>query len=92
MACFALDKFFRQKMEEPEAAQYLAEDLFLAGEVEKRRRMFAATWALMAMTRVIDSLYIQLNDRDSVFGKAVTEYLALRSARERELAPQLVKQ
>jgi hypothetical protein len=29
----------------------------------------------MAMTRTIDSLYIQVNDRNSEFGKIVVEYL-----------------
>lgn len=92
VACFALDKFFNQKLEEPDAARFLVEDLFLAPDVEKRKQMYAATWVLMALTRVIDTLYIQLNDRESVFGKVVAAYLALDPAHVRELGPHLVKQ
>jgi hypothetical protein len=29
----------------------------------------------MALTRVIDTLYVQINDRNSEFGKVVQEYL-----------------
>ena len=37
--------------------------------------MYAATWILMAITRVIDTLYLQINDKDSEFGKFVSEYV-----------------
>ena len=29
----------------------------------------------MAITRVIDTLYLQINDKDSEFGKLVSEYV-----------------
>lgn len=75
VACFALDKFFSQKREDPNAEKYLIEDLFLNQDNEQRKSMYAATWALMALTRVIDTLYIQINDRNSEFGKVVVDYL-----------------
>lgn len=75
VACFALDKFFSQKREDPDAEKYLVEDLFLNQDNEQRKSMYAATWALMALTRVIDTLYIQINDRNSEFGKVVADYI-----------------
>lgn len=75
VACFAFDKFFSQKREEPDAEKYLIEDIFLNQNNEQRKSMYAATWALMALTRVIDTLYIQINDRNSEFGKIVVDYL-----------------
>ena len=75
VACFSLDKFFNQKREDPDAERYLIEDLFLSQNNEQRKSMYAATWAIMALTRVIDTLYIQINDRNSEFGKVVDEYL-----------------
>jgi len=34
----------------------------------------AATWALMSMTRTIDSLCIQIDDRNFEFGKVADVY------------------
>ena len=45
--------------------------------MKERRNMFAATWVLMALTRVIDTLYIQLDDENSEFGKVVKKYLEI---------------
>jgi hypothetical protein len=81
VACFALDKFFSQKREDPDAEKYLIEEIFVGKEDtvaldnEQRKSMYAATWALMALTRTIDTLYIQINDRNSEFGKKVVNYL-----------------
>ena len=75
VACFALDKFFTHKREDPDAEKYLIEDLFLNQNNEQRKSMYAVTWILMALTRVIDTLYIQINDKNSEFGKIVIDYL-----------------
>jgi hypothetical protein len=75
VACFALDKFFSQKREDPDAEKYLIGDLFLNQDNEQRKSMYSATWALMALTRVIDTLYLQINDRNSEFGKVVVDYI-----------------
>jgi hypothetical protein len=83
VVCFSFDKFFSQKQDEPDAEKFLidneektklTQDLFKVSN-DDRKKMYAATWALMAMTRTIDSLYIQVNDRNSEFGKIVVEYL-----------------
>lgn len=75
VACFAIDKFFNQKREDPDAEKFLIEDIFLNQNNEQRKSMYAATWVLMALTRVIDTQYIQVNDINSEFGKVVYEYL-----------------
>ena len=85
MACFAIDKFFNLKREEPDAEKFLIEDLFLNQNNEQRKSMYAATWALMALTRVIDTLYIQINDKNSEFGKVVVNYMNLKNKNAREL-------
>ena len=85
VACFAMDKFFNQKREEPDAEKYLIEDLFLNQDNEQRKNMFATTWLIMAMTRVIDTLYIQVNDRNSTFGKIVDEYINQKNKNVREI-------
>jgi hypothetical protein len=85
VACFAFDKFFSQKREDPDAEKYLIEDLFLNQNNEQRKSMYAATWALMALTRVIDTMYIQINDRNSEFGKLVVEYLNQKNKNVREI-------
>lgn len=83
VACFSFDKFFNQKLDDPDAERFLIndkektklmQDMFKVSNKD-RKNMYAATWALMAMTRTIDSLYIQINDRNSEFGKTVDEYL-----------------
>jgi len=59
------------------------QSLFLSNE--QRKSMFAATWTLMAITRVIDSLYLQINNIDSEFGKIVLEYLKQKPKNVKEL-------
>ena len=85
VACFAIDKFFNLKRQESDAEKFLIEDLFLNQNNEQRKSMYAATWALMALTRVIDTLYIQINDKNSEFGKLVVDYMNLKNKNVREL-------
>lgn len=91
VACFALDKFFNQKREDPDAERFLVNEekdnnmqsLFLRNE--DRKKMYAATWILMAITRVIDTLYVQINDENSEFGKLVVEYLNQKNKNVRDI-------
>ena len=83
VACFSLDKFFNQKRKDSDAEKFLLGDLFRNNE--QRKSMYAATWALMALTRVIDTLYIQINDRNSEFGKIVVDYMNLKKKNVREI-------
>lgn len=80
--CFSIDKFFDKKYDEDDSEKYLVgdetevltADLFLSNE--DRKKMYAATWILMATTRAIDSLYLHIEDKDSEFGKTVTEFIS----------------
>jgi hypothetical protein len=100
VACFSFDKFFNQKLDDPDAERFLiddkekiklTQDMFKVSN-EDRKKMYAATWALMAMTRTIDSLYIQVNDRDSEFGKIVDEYLKQGNSNVRQLSKEVTAQ
>ena len=100
VACFSFDKFFNQKQDDPDAERFLiddneqsilVQDMFMVSN-EDRKNMYAATWALMAMTRTIDSLYIQINDRNSEFGKTVDEYLKQGNKNVRQLTKEVTAQ
>lgn len=71
VACFDIDKFFDKKRSEKDAEIYLMDTVFT---LEERKSMYASTWALMAMTRAIDTLYLKISDKESEFGKAILEY------------------
>lgn len=79
--CISIDKFFDKKIEEKNAEKYLigdetdvlTADMFLSNE--NRKKMYAATWILMATTRAMDSLYLHIEDKESEFGKTINEFL-----------------
>jgi hypothetical protein len=71
VACFDLDTFFDKKRAEPDAEKYLTDTVFT---LEDRKSMYAATWALMAMTRAIDTMYIRIANVNSELGRAIVEY------------------
>jgi hypothetical protein len=83
VACFNIDKFFEQKREDPDAEKFLINDekelgiqsLFVTND--SRKDMFAGTWALMAITRAIDTLYLKLDNPYSEFSKLLLEYAKL---------------
>ena len=83
VACFNIDKFFEQKREDPDAEKFLINDekelgiqsLFVTND--SRKDMFAGTWALMAITRAIDTLYLKLDNPNSDFSKLLLEYAKL---------------
>ena len=71
--CLDIDLFYQRKYDEELAASYLSDDLFLTEQ--ERRRKYAATWVLMALTRAIDTLYIHVNERNSEFGTILQKYI-----------------
>ena len=73
VVCLDLDLFYQRKYDEELAASYLSDDLFLSEE--ERRSKYAATWVLMALTRPIDTLYIHVNDKNSIFGQILQKYI-----------------
>ena len=50
------------------------QDLFITND--ERKRIYAATWVLMAMTRAIDTIYIKISDANSEFGRTMEKFLA----------------
>lgn len=69
---FALDRYFDHKSKDDKASLYLLNDLYATDE--HRRNAYAITSVLMALTRAIDTLYINIKDKDSVLGKLLLEY------------------
>ena len=92
VACMNIDDFFNSKLKEPEAEKFLLDDekgdslkMFLTNDNEsivlsneKRKELYAATWTLMAMTRAIDTLFLDINNINSKFGKIVKKYLNMK--------------
>jgi len=71
--CLNFDKFFLSQSESKDAENYLLnEDMYLTKE--QRSAMYAITWVLMAATRAIDTLYIQVSGTSSDFSKLCLEY------------------
>ncbi|WP_316747572.1 UvrD-helicase domain-containing protein [Pedobacter gandavensis] len=81
VACFSLDRFFSSKLDHPDAEKYLIEEerktamQGLEISNDDRKMMFAGTWALMALTRAMDKVYIGIDNRESELGKIVMEYI-----------------
>lgn len=71
--CLELDKFYERKQKDPIAAKYRSDDLLLTEE--DRRKKYAMIWVLMALTRAINSIYIQISDSSSELGKLLLEYI-----------------
>lgn len=78
---FSLDRFFDKKYSSKESEEFLTDfgkskqtqDMFIP--LVERKKMYAATWVLMVLTRAIDTLYINIEDKESEFGKTVIEFI-----------------
>ena len=80
VCCFSLDIFFRGKYEDENAERTLLNKKRYNNQDltnEKRKQIYATNWLLMALTRAIDTLYIQINDKNSDIGKLVCEYIEI---------------
>lgn len=73
--CFALDQYFIHKSNDDEASLFLLDDLFISDQ--DRKNTYAITAVIMALTRAIDSLYINIKSEQSLLGKVLLEYAAL---------------
>ena len=51
-------------------------DIFLQLDPERRKDMYAATWVLMAITRAIDTCYLEINSPVSRMSE-ILEHFAL---------------
>jgi hypothetical protein len=64
--CLSIDKFYNYHKESEEAEKFLLnENIFLTKD--QRAAMYAITWVLMAATRGIDTLYMQMSDLNNEF-------------------------
>ncbi|WP_157742677.1 hypothetical protein [Neisseria weixii] len=62
-----MDKFYERKKSEEDALNFLSDDLLLSDD--ERRKRYAMTWVLMALTRAMDGLFIHISDMNSELGK-----------------------
>lgn len=69
--CLDLDGFIENKRKTNDAKGYLSDDLFLSED--ERRDKYALTWLLMAFTRPIDTLYLDLRKRHGLISKQIVE-------------------
>lgn len=69
--CMDIDGFIYHKRKSDDAISYLADDLFLTED--ERKDKYALTWLLMAFTRPIDTLYLDLRKRNSPISKKIVE-------------------
>jgi len=69
--CLDIDGFIDHKRKSDEAKTYLNDDLFLSEE--ERKDKYAITWLLMAFTRPIDTLYLDLRKRNNLISKRIVE-------------------
>lgn len=70
--CMDLDSFFEEKVQGEDATLYAKEQAGLfENAVDMYRTRFAALWCYMAMTRAIDTLYIKLFNKNSLFSQKV---------------------
>jgi hypothetical protein len=69
---FDLDGFFENKKNEEEADNFLLTEIM---DNETRKNKYAATWVLMALTRAIDTSYIELNSSENILSKCFDEFI-----------------
>jgi hypothetical protein len=69
---FDLDGFFENKKNEEEADSFLLTEIM---DNETRKNKYAATWVLMALTRAIDTSYIELNSSENILSKCLDEFI-----------------
>jgi hypothetical protein len=74
VSCFSLEKFFERKQNEDDAEKFLVQQDLEFETNNDRRKRYAATWVLMALTRATDTLHINLDDKDSEFSQLLIRY------------------
>lgn len=46
-------------------------------EFEERKNKYAATWILMAITRAIDTCYLELSNSDNEFNRCINNFIQM---------------
>ena len=70
--CLGADKFFYRKEKSEDADKHLLNDIFVTED--ERRKRYAATWMLLGFTRAINTLYIEIKDKNSELGQFILNY------------------
>lgn len=81
VACYDIDSFYSRKKNSSDSEKFLndaekefgIQDLHVTSE--ERKNAFAAAWILMAITRAIDTLYLNIEDESSELGKLFREFI-----------------
>ena len=71
--CFDINGFFDSKRNEDDADNFLLSEIM---EPEERKNKYAATWVLMALTRAIDTCYIELLPSDNALNSTIESFIA----------------
>ena len=72
--CFNIDEFFDSKKEEDMADNFLLNDIFDHLDSDKRKNMYAATWVLLAVSRAIDTCYLDIFDSENILSKIILAF------------------
>lgn len=70
--CFDISGFFESKRNENEADNFLLNEIM---EPEQRKNKYAATWVLMALTRSIDTCYIELSNSNNALNDSIESFI-----------------
>lgn len=70
--CFDINGFFESKRNEDEADNFLLSEIMTP---EERKNKYAATWVLMALTRAIDTCYIELLPSDNALNISIESFI-----------------
>ncbi|PWA07276.1 hypothetical protein [Flavobacterium psychrotolerans] len=70
--CFDINGFFDSKRNEDDADNFLLSEIM---EPEERKNKYAATWVLMALTRAIDTCYIELLPSDNALNNSINSFI-----------------
>ena len=70
--CFDINAFFESKRNEDEADNFLLNEIM---EPELRKDKYAATWVLMALTRSIDTCYIELKNSNNFLNDSIESFI-----------------
>lgn len=70
--CFDINGFFESKRNEAEADNFLLNEIM---ELEFRKDKYAATWVLMALTRSIDTCYLELTNSNNALNDSIESFI-----------------
>jgi hypothetical protein len=70
--CFDINAFFESKRNEDEADNFLLNEIM---EPEFRKDKYAATWVLMALTRSIDTCYLELTNSNNALNNSIESFI-----------------